>query len=163
MLQVEGSAELVFVDSSGGMEEYNLRVFLIVTHSPVGALPLGIIVTSDETTDTLTRAFELFSSTLQQDNSFFGKGAMAGPTVIMTDNCVELRDALHAVWPRSHLLLCVFHIMQQVWRWLFDKKHGINNNHRQGMKIMLNHYTCIFGSSYIFCTKPFCVLLKLII
>ena len=55
---------MIFVDSSGGMVEYNLRVFLIVAHSFVGALPLGIIITSDETTDTLTRAFELYSSLL---------------------------------------------------------------------------------------------------
>ena len=46
------------------MEEYNLRVFLMLTHSSVGALPLGIIVTSDETTDILTTALEMFSSTL---------------------------------------------------------------------------------------------------
>lgn len=46
------------------MEEYNLRVFLMLTHSFVGALPLGIIVTSDKTTDTLTRALEIFSATL---------------------------------------------------------------------------------------------------
>ena len=54
----------MFLDSSGGMEEYNMRVFLFVTHSAVGALPLGIIVTSDETTDTITRALELFISSL---------------------------------------------------------------------------------------------------
>ena len=28
------------------MEEYNLCVFLMVTHSPIGALPLGLIITS---------------------------------------------------------------------------------------------------------------------
>ncbi|XP_057311257.1 uncharacterized protein LOC130649070 [Hydractinia symbiolongicarpus] len=48
----------------------------------------------------------------------------------MTDNCDELKDALHAVWPKSRLLLCIFHLMQQVWRWLFDKKHGISQHDR---------------------------------
>jgi len=122
--KVRSSGEMVFFDSSGGMEEYNLRVFVMVTHSFVGALPLGIVVTSDETTDTLTRALEMFSSSLP-DFAFYGKGALNGPGVIMTDNCDELKDALHATWPRSRLLLCIFHLMQQVWRWLFDKKHGI--------------------------------------
>ena len=28
------------------------------------------------------------------------------------------------------LLLCVFHILQQVWRWLFDKSHGITKSDR---------------------------------
>ena len=42
------------------MEEFNLRVFLMVTHSVLGALPLGIIITSDEKTETLIEAMELF-------------------------------------------------------------------------------------------------------
>ncbi|XP_065679780.1 uncharacterized protein LOC124806224 [Hydra vulgaris] len=126
--RIRSSGEMVFLDSSGGMEEYNLRVFLMVTHSFSGALPLGIIVTSDETTDTLTKALEMFVSLLP-DYAFHGKGVV-GPDVIMTDNCDELKDALHDVWPKSNLLLCVFHLMQQVWRWLFDKNHGILNQDR---------------------------------
>ena len=38
-----------FPCSSSNMEEYNLRVFVMVTHSPAGALPLRVIITSDET------------------------------------------------------------------------------------------------------------------
>ena len=34
LLQVKGSSEMVFFYSIGGMEEYNLRFFLMVTHSP---------------------------------------------------------------------------------------------------------------------------------
>ncbi|XP_066933770.1 uncharacterized protein [Clytia hemisphaerica] len=117
------SSEMIFVDSSGGMEEYNLRVFLVVTHSFSGALPLGVIVTSDETTETLTRAFEMFSSLLP-DYAFYS--SRSGPGIVMTDNCGELHDALHAIWPMARLLLCFFHIMQQVWRWLFDKNNKIS-------------------------------------
>ena len=121
--KVQTSSELVFFYLSGGMEEYNLRVFLMVTHTPIGALPLGIVITSDETTDTLVRALEMFQTCLPTE-AFYGKGKI-GPSVIMTDNCSELRDALGAVWSKAVLLLCIFHIMQQVWRWLFEKKHGI--------------------------------------
>ena len=60
--------------------------------------------------------------------AFFGKPD--GPSVIMSDNCVELRNALRETWPNSNLLLCVFHILQQVWRWLFDKSHGITKSDR---------------------------------
>ena len=28
------------------------------------------------------------------------------------------------------LLLCIFHILQQVWKWLFERKHNILANHR---------------------------------
>ena len=90
---------MVFVDASGSMEEYNLRVFLLVTHSPVGALPLGVIVTSDETTSTLIQAFDLYKQCLPE-KSFYGKDT-SGPSVFMTDNCCELREALSKSWPIS--------------------------------------------------------------
>ena len=76
------------------------------------------MITSDEQIETLAEAFILLKS-LFPNNSFFGKGR---PNVIMTDNCSELRGALYDVFPESTMLLCIFHIQQQVWRWLFDKK-----------------------------------------
>ena len=82
------------------MEEYNLRVFVMVTHSPVGALPLGIIVTSDETCSTLIQLLDLFKECLPSD-SFGGRGGQLGPSISMTDNCGELRDALTNTWPQS--------------------------------------------------------------
>ena len=56
---------------------------------------------------------------------------LSGPAVFMTDNCSELRDALHIVWPEAILLLCLFHILQQVWRWLCDSKNSIKHEDRQ--------------------------------
>ena len=122
---------MVFTDASSNMDEHNLKVFIICTHSVVGALPLGIIVTSDETTNTLVRAFEMYQSCLPP-YAFYGKGAQ-GPVVFMTDNCPELRDALKSVWPSSTLLLCLFHMLQQVWRWLCDTKNQINLDDRQSL------------------------------
>ena len=55
------------------MEEYNLRVFVMVTHSAVGALPLGVIITSDETTSTLIQDLDLFKLCLPE-RAFYGKG-----------------------------------------------------------------------------------------
>ncbi len=110
------------------MDEHNLKVFIVCTHSVVGALPLGIIITSDETTDTLAKAFNMYKSCLPE-YAFFGKGE-EGPSVFMTDNCSELRDALKAVWPSAVLLLC---LLQQVWRWLCDTKNDIPMNDRQSL------------------------------
>ena len=53
LLQVAQAKDLAFLDSSSNMEEYKLRVFVVVTHSVCGALPLGIFVTSDEKEQTL--------------------------------------------------------------------------------------------------------------
>lgn len=35
------SGEIVFLDSSGGMDRNNVRLFLLVTHSSGGGIPLG--------------------------------------------------------------------------------------------------------------------------
>ena len=117
------------------MEEYNLRVFVMVTHSPVGALPLSIVITSDETSSTLMQALDLLKACLNQ-SSFFGRGDALGPGIIMTDNCGELREALSYAWPSANLLLCVFHILQQVWRWLFDKNHCIEQSDRREILLL---------------------------
>ena len=103
-----------------------MRVFILCTHSVSGALPLGIVITSDEQMETLTKAFQMLKS-IFPDNSFYGKGRAE---VIMTDNCSELREALYEVFPDATLLLCTFHILQQVWRWLFDKNHAIQPTDR---------------------------------
>ena len=91
------------------MEELNLRVFLVITHSVVGGLPLGILILSDETTPTLVAGFTHLKECM-------GEGSFCSqlyPSVIMTDNCSELRSALRLVWPGARLLLCIFHILQQ--------------------------------------------------
>ena len=122
------SSELTFIDSSSNMEELSLRVFLVCPHSVAGALPLGIMIVSDERTTTLVEGFTLLKNCMGND-AFFGRKCL-GPRVIMTDNCSELRDALKIVWPQSRLLLCIFHLMQQVWRWLCEKKNGVHADHR---------------------------------
>ena len=53
-----------------------------------------------------------------------------GPQIIMTDNCSELRDALNKNWSIAILLLCIFHMLQQVWKWIFVAKHGVRNSDR---------------------------------
>jgi len=88
---------------------------------------VGILITSDEKEDTLVKGLEMLQSIFPED-AFYKREF--GPQVIMSDNCDELRSAQNTVWPHSYLLLCVFHILQQVWRWLFEKKHGIGKNDR---------------------------------
>lgn len=61
-------------------------------------------------------------------DAFFGKGA---PDCFMTDNCDAERNALRSTWPTARSFLCIFHVLQQVWRWLLDGKHGVHKDDRQ--------------------------------
>ena len=80
------------------------------------------------------------------DGAFYNNGRDKGPTLFMTYNCPEERDALHLVWPESELVLCTFHMLQQVWRWLHDKNHCIDKLDRP---ILLSKFKRILYSETI--------------
>ena len=104
----KSSGEMIFVDSSGNCDRHNSRIFLVLTHSPAGGLPLGMLVTTSESTPTIEAAFRLLQSVLPE-RAFFGRGVL-GPQVVMTDDCTALRQGLHAVYPEACLILCIFHL-----------------------------------------------------
>ena len=81
--------------------------------------------------ETLIQAFKMYRYSLPS-HAFFQSGE-SGPLIFMTDNCVEERDALNIVWPSAALLLCTFHILQQVWRWLGETKHGVHVDERAAL------------------------------
>ena len=64
-------------------------------------------------------------------DAFYGRGKEMGPEVFLTDNNNEERAAVSNAWPTAFLALCLFHVMEAVWRWLFDKKNGIREGDRQ--------------------------------
>jgi hypothetical protein len=132
---VRGSGELIFVDAGGNMDRQNARVFLMLTHSTAGGLPLGVLIVSDERQSTVTRALNLFNTML--DDSCFGGKGLAGPNLIMTDDSSAERNALSSVYPTSTLLLCSFHVLQAYWRYLWDSKNGIKKEHRQHLLAVL--------------------------
>ena len=115
----------------GNVDRHGSRVFLLLTHSSSGGLPLGVIITSNEQEQTITEGLELLKTILP--TGAFGGNGDEGPAVFITDDCSSERKALHSVFPKSTLLLCTFHLLQAVWRWLWDSKHGINKDHRQSL------------------------------
>ena len=48
----------------------------------------------------------------------------------MTNNWDELYQSLSYNWPDATLLLCNFHVLHEVWRWLYESCHGIAKNDR---------------------------------
>lgn len=122
------SGELCFIDSSGCMDRENARVFVLLTHSCAGGLPLGVIFTPSEDEATIVKGLELLKQLLP-DNAFDGKGE-AGPAIFISDDCAAERAALHKVFPRAARLLCTFHKLQAVWRWLRASDHGVSAHDR---------------------------------
>ena len=117
------SGELVFVDASAGMDRFDCQVFVIMTHSAAGGLPLGILFTTSSSRATVTAALNLYTELLSSD-AFYGRGER-GPQVFMTDDCDTERQSLAAVFPESTLLLCIFHVLQAAWRFLWNARNAI--------------------------------------
>lgn len=103
--------------------------------SPIGALPLADIIITREDAKTIKYAFDLLK-TILPEKAFYGRGFNLGPKVIMTDDCAAERVALSETWPCSVLLLCIFHVLQAMWTWLWDGKHKIENKDRQRLLVL---------------------------
>lgn len=126
---VKHTAEMVFVDAGGNMDRQNLHVFMLMTHSPAGALPIGVLILPNEQCATIVSALQLYLSLL--DDQCFGGRGVIGPLLFMTDDSSAERNALQVVFPEAVLLLCVFHILQAYWRFLWDSKTNIVKESRR--------------------------------
>ena len=127
---VKHSSELVFMHITSSVDEEGSQFFLLCTHLAAGGLRLAGFLTNNESEKTLTMALELVKKNLPVE-AFFGRGIEAGPHILLTDNNNEEHSSLHTVWPSAVLLLCLFHVMEAIWHWLYDKKNGNRENHRQ--------------------------------
>ena len=125
---VKHSAELVFMDAADNMDRHNMRVFLLMIYSVAGGLPLGVIITTNEQTATIIRALQLYN-TLLDSFSFYKRGT-DGPMLFMADDSAAERNALHTVYPKSTLLLCIFHTLQAFWRFLWDSNSAVVKSNR---------------------------------
>lgn len=47
------------------------------------------------------------------------------PQVVLTDDSEAEQKALKIIFPNAVLLLCAFHVLQSVFRWLINKENNI--------------------------------------
>ena len=64
------------------------------------------------------------------DDVFGKRGKQTGPVLFMTDDADSEINALKKVWPEAKLLLCVWHVLNAVWRWLWQSDHRIKKDDR---------------------------------
>lgn len=127
--QLKGAEEMLFCDTTSGCDGASLNITFLMRPTAVGAAPLGVCFTDTMTEEAYAAAFGLLKEEMGEE-AFFGKKY---PLVAMTDDSKPERDGFHRVWEETTLLLCLFHVPQAVWRWLYDGKHGIDNGDRQSL------------------------------
>ena len=102
-------------------------MFVVSTSSAAGGLPLGVVVTSGESSSIVYQAMCALKVLLPK-RAFYGQNS---PENIITDDSSAERDGLKNAWPTATLYLCVFHFLQSMWRWLTSAKYGIHKDDRQ--------------------------------
>ena len=126
---VRQASEVVYIDSSSSLDDYNNAVFVLSASSAAGGLPLGVVVTSGESTVTIEKAMSTLKEILPE-SGFGQRGRDIGPQTIITDDSNAEREGLKLTWPQVELFLCIFHVLQSVWQWLCDSKHSIDKQHK---------------------------------
>ncbi|XP_065211061.1 uncharacterized protein LOC135839111 [Planococcus citri] len=128
--KINHSSEIVFMDSTGGFDSLQHRVFILMTHSYMGALPLGLVITTTEKADSIAKGLRLLLKLMSPDEVFYGKKT---PAMILTDNSAAERSALRSVFPGAILLLCIFHILQAVWRYLWKAENHVEKSDKNNL------------------------------
>lgn len=117
------------MDSTGTLDRLGCKVFMLLTNSSTGGLPLGVIITTTESKDAIVVGLKMLQQLLT-DSAFGGRG-LRGPHIFMTDNSAAERGALKEVFPETLLLLCQFHVLQAMWRYIWKYETGVNPSHRR--------------------------------
>lgn len=123
------SGEYVFCDATANLDRHNLAVFTLSTSHCGGGVPLGVVITSDETRETLVKAFQVLNEVLPED-AFHGRTIERGPKIFLTDDSSTERAALQDIWLDSTLLLRIFHYLQSKWTWLWAGRNKVSKEDR---------------------------------
>jgi len=133
------SKDIAFVDSTSSCDTQSHTITFMLTSCGIGAVPLGMFITKGQTTDDYKAAFTLLKDSVPC--SFDSHGF---PKQFIIDDSEAERQALRAIWPESSIFLCRFHVLQSVWRWLWDSKHDIRNEDR---KLLFKLFQTILNAS----------------
>ena len=134
--RITEAGDIMGIDSGRGYDRHNTVIWHLTTKSANVTVPLGLILTNSETAEVLTKALELYKEMLQED-CFGGRGRNLGPLLIIRDGSDVEATAISNVWPLVIQLLCIFHVLQALWRWLFASENGIKLSDRP-------HILCLF-------------------
>lgn len=119
--------DICFVDSTASCDGNNTVITFMLAPTVAGAVPLAVLLTDSTCEASYSAAFQLLRTTLPAD----AFGGQQFPAIFVTDDSDAERNALRACWPQAVQRLCLFHVAQAVWRWLWAETHRISKEDRQ--------------------------------
>ena len=107
-----------------GIFEHSRALLIIVSKLKLLIFGLSHVTRSSSLYFGGAGPISLFQTVLP-GRAFFGRGPKVGPRIIMTDDAASERNAILNIWPAVVLMLCVFHLLQAYWRWLWNADNKI--------------------------------------
>lgn len=137
LLSLDSSCS-IFLDSSASCDAANSCLTMVLVSTKAGAVPIGAAVHSAQNEDQYLKVFSMLSKQWSDLHDIHIEN-------FMTDDSDAMRNALRSVFPSVTLLLCHFHVLQAVWRWLFNTK---NNIRQQDRKLLISLFKNILYSKF---------------
>lgn len=147
------SGNLVFIDTTSACDAGSHSVTFILSPCQAGAVPLAVLITSGQSEEAYSTAFKLLKT--QLPGAFGNRGF---PQTAFTDNSAAEINAIKNTWPSTKHLLCIFHVLQAIWRWLWDSGNNILSDDRTPLmnsfkKIMYAENVLEMETAYQSCIK----------
>lgn len=138
-LRLPATSNTVYIDCESQVSRYGLHVFLLfIGSSVIGGIPIGVIITSDDTESVILRGFQYYCSLLE--------GIVVNPRILVAVDSPPLLKALRTLFPSSCLLLNVFQILEMGWKWLWKLENAIDAKYRKPFYGYLQRM--------VYCTQP---------
>ncbi|XP_055070281.2 uncharacterized protein [Misgurnus anguillicaudatus] len=108
---------IIFLDATHCVNQYNFPLYTLAIRDDYGhGVPIAFIITSSEKEATLVMALQQF------------KRVCPAPRCFMVDKDMCEINALRKVFSESDILLCWYHVMQAVVRWLTKTDSGVSGS-----------------------------------
>ena len=107
------ASNIICIDSTSGMDRSNGHLFNLIVPGPVGSLSIGIFITFSETVQSITLGLEILKLLLHENGI-----SCFNPKFFMSDDSSAQKAAIKNNFPSATILLCQFHVVQALWRWL---------------------------------------------
>lgn len=105
---IPAAKKTLFIDTTSTCDSANHAIItFLLTACSVGAVPLGILITADKTTESFVTGFIALKNSVTKSFNNYGY-----PNIVMTDNCTAEINTVKIVWPNAAHYLCIFHVLQ---------------------------------------------------